>query len=94
MSDMEHNKGKLIPVALDNKYLGLEPEELEDVLYELGLVMIDHQAYSVEWEIQRGELYDFAYVDTNEDGSINFNTYHYNGGGHWTEVVEEALNND
>ena len=27
----------------------------------------------------------------NEDGSIDFHTYHYNGGGHWTEVVEEAL---
>ena len=91
MSDMEHNKGKLIPVALDNKYLELDQWELEDVLDEQGLVMIDHQAYKIEWEIKRGELYGFAYVDQHEDGSISFNTWHYNGGAHWTEVVEEAL---
>ena len=56
-----------------------------------GFVVIDGEIYSVEWEIKRGELYDFAYVDEHEDGSISFNTWHYNGGGHWTEVVEEAL---
>lgn len=91
MSDMEHNKGKLIPVELDQKYLELDGWDLQEVLEEKGLEMIDGQAYKVEWEVQRGELYGFAYVDKNEDGTIDFNTYHYNGGGHWTEVVERAL---
>jgi hypothetical protein len=91
MSDMEHNKGKLIPHFKANE---MQEDHLEDWLdenYE-DFTLIGDTVYKVEWKIKRGELYDFAYVDKNEDGSINFNTYHYNGGGHWTEVVEEALN--
>lgn len=89
MSDMEHNKGKLIPTNIDTE---LFDEEAFEQYSENGFVVIDGEIYSVEWEIKRGELYDFAYVNQNEDGSIDFNTYHYNGGGHWTEVVEGALN--
>lgn len=88
MSDMEHNKGKLIPTNVDTELFN---EEAFEQYSENGFVVIDGEIYSVEWEVQRGELYDFAYVDENEDGSISFNTYHYNGGGHWTEVVEGAL---
>ena len=88
MSEMEHNKGKLIPTGID---LELYDEDAIEELEENGLVVIDGEAYQVEWEVKRGELYDFAYVDRHENGSITFNTYHYNGGGHWTEVVEEAL---
>lgn len=88
MSDMEHNKGKLIPTNIDTE---LFDEEAFEAYSENGFVVIDGEIYSVEWEIQRGELYGFADVVENEDGSINFNTYHYNGGGHWTEVVEGAL---
>lgn len=88
MSDMEHNKGRLIPTGIDTE---LFDEEAFEAYTENGFVVIDGEIYKVEWEIQRGELYDFAYVDVNEDGSINFNTYHYNGGAHWTEVVENAL---
>ena len=91
MSDMEHNKGKLIPVELDQKYLELGRWDLQDLLEEKGLEMIGGQAYRVEWEIKCQDLYGFTYVEKNEDGSIDFNTYHYNGGGHWTEVVERAL---
>ena len=91
MSDMEHNKGKLIPVELDQKYLELDGWDLQELLEEKGLEMIDGQAYRPEWEIKGQDLYGFAYVEKNEDGSIDFNTYHYNGGTHWTEVVERAL---
>lgn len=55
------------------------------------LAVIDLKFYKLEWEIQRGELYGFAHVDKNKDGIISFNTWHYNGGGHWSEVVERAL---
>lgn len=88
MSDMEHNKGKLIPTNIDTE---LFDEDAFEQYTDNGFVVIDGEIYSVEWEIKRGELYDFAYVDEHEDGSIDFNTYHYNGGAHWTEVVEEAL---
>ncbi|MNG18263.1 hypothetical protein D3C84_1023130 [compost metagenome] len=88
MSDMEHNKGKLIPTNIDTE--NFTEDDFEN-LEENGFVVIDGEVYSVEWEIKRGELYDFAYVDENEDGSISFNTYHYNGAAHWTEVVESAL---
>jgi hypothetical protein len=89
MSDMEHNKGKLIPTNIDTE---LFSEEAFEEYSENGYVVIDNEIYEVVWEIQRGELYGFADVKQNEDGSIDFNTYHYNGGAHWTEVVEEALN--
>lgn len=88
MSEMEHNKGKLIPTNIDTE---LFYEDTFEEYSENGFVVIDGEIYAVEWEVQRGELYDFAYVDHNEDGSIDFNTYHYNGGAHWTEVVERAL---
>lgn len=88
MSDMEHNKGKLIPTNIDTE---LFDEDAFEQYTDNGFVVLDGEIYSVEWEIKRGELYDFAYVDEHEDGSISFNTWHYNGGGHWTEVVEEAL---
>lgn len=88
MSEMEHNKGKLIPTNIDTE---LFDEEAFEAYSENGFVVIDDEIYSVEWEIQRGELYRFAEATVNEDGSIDFNTYHYNGGGHWTEVVEGAL---
>jgi hypothetical protein len=51
--------------------------------------------YSVEWEIKRGtSCPEFADVKVNEDGSIDFHTYHYNGGGHWSEIVEDELNKE
>lgn len=88
MSDMEHNKGRLIPTGIDTEFFD---EDAFDAYRENGFVVIDGEIYRVAWEIQRGELYDFAYVNLNHDGSIDFNTYHYNGGAHWTEVVEGAL---
>lgn len=32
-----------------------------------------------------------ANADVQDNGDIHFETYHYNGGAHWTEVVEGAL---
>lgn len=108
MSEMEHNKGKLIPFEmteevakalveakgeLDSTYYTSYIEQVEDdyTWFDESLCKINGKWYKVEFEIKRGELYGFAEAKENEDGSINFNTYHYNGGGHWTEVVEGAL---
>lgn len=108
MSEMEHNKGKLIPFDLTEEsakeltfnkagelvlsdYCDTYLEQVTDDPCWYGIAQVGQKFYTVEWEIQCGELYGFADVVANEDGSIDFNTYHYNGGGHWTEVVEGAL---
>lgn len=109
MSQMEHNKGKLIPFDLTEavaKDLVIAKEGTEDNLdyptyleqvsddpswYDEGLCNINGDWYKVEFEIERGEIYGFAHAKKAEDGVIEFDTYHYNGGGHWTEVVENAL---
>lgn len=89
MSDYERNKGKLIPQPIDTEQFSGEDFE---AYQENGFVVIDNEIYAVEWEVKRErDCYDFADVKVNEDGSIDFHTYHYNGGAHWTEVVENAL---
>ena len=59
---------------------------------ENGFAVIDGEVYEVQWEVERdNDVPEFADVCVNEDGSIDFHTYHYNGGAHWTEVIEGAL---
>ncbi len=91
MSEMERNKGKLIPHFNKND---MQEDHLEAWLDEnyQEYTLIGNTVYQIIWEIHRGDAYGFADVNKNEDGSIDFHTLHYNGGGHWTEVVEEALN--
>lgn len=89
MSDMEYNKGKLIPTGIDTEHFTGEDW---DNMYDNGQVAIDGEVYSVEWDVCGGELPEVINIQENNDGSINFETYHYNGGGHWTEVVENYLN--
>lgn len=108
MSEMEHNKGKLIPFDLTEEvakalvetkggsledYYDSYLEQMSDdyTWYDEDLAKIAGKWYKVQFEIKSGELYGFAEAEENEDGSIDFNTFHYNGGGHWTEVVEGAL---
>lgn len=109
MSEMEHNKGKLIPFEMTEEVAESLVQEKNEVLdtnyytsyiaqvaedytwYDEDLCRINGKWYKAQFEIQRGELYGFAEAKENEDGSIDFNTFHYNGGGHWTEVVEGAL---
>ena len=64
MSEMERNKGKLIPTEMTE---------------EIAMKLVN----------DRGEGLDGyeTYLEKFED----FHTYHYNGGGYWTEVVEAQL---
>jgi len=106
MSEMEHNKGKLIPFDLTEEVAkALVEAKKEELEYETYLDQVESdytwynediayvggKYYKAEFEIKSGELYGFASAKVNEDGTIDFNTYHYNGGAHWTEVVERAL---
>lgn len=89
MSDMEYNKGRLIPTGVSVKDMS---EEEQDNLYDDdGIAVVNGLVYKVEWEARKEDLYELARANINDDGSIDFETYHYNGGGHWTEVVESAL---
>lgn len=89
MSEMERNKGTLIPIGVDTEHFGDEEFETYE---ENGFVVIDNEIYEVVWDI-RGDTdcYGFADVEVNSDGSISFHTYHYNGGANWTELVVEKL---
>ena len=89
MSDYERNKGKLIPTGIDTEGFS---EDDYDTYVENGFAVIDGEIYEVEWEVMReaGE-YTFQEVVENQDGTINFHTYHYNGGAHWTEIIEGEL---
>lgn len=91
MSDMEYNRGKLIPTGIDIDDYRESPDELEDLLHDNGFEVVCGEIYEVEWQNKREELYGFQRVSKNDDGTINFETYHYNGGGHWTELVEDEL---
>lgn len=89
MSDMEYNKGVLIPTNIDVEQFG---EDELDVYRENGFEVIDGEIYKVKWEVKRGELDQINNVTVcDETGMIFFETYHYNGGGHWTELVESKL---
>ena len=85
MSQTVLNKGRLIPITGDeyNKY---------DENYKCGThIKIDGQGYKIELEIDDGDVNEYSNIVENEDGSINFLTIHYNGGGHWTEFIEDFI---
>lgn len=89
MSEYERNKGKLVPTHIDTEHY---TDDDWDTLYENGMVNIYGEAYLVEWDVKgRTDQMGFSQVHENEDGSIDFHTLHYNGGGHWTELVKRSL---
>jgi hypothetical protein len=89
MSEMEYNKGILIPTHIDTEHFGQDEYETYS---ENGYVVLDGEIYTVKWEVQRGEIDQINNVRVcDETGYIFFETYHYNGGAHWTEVVESKL---
>ena len=104
MSEMELNKGKLIPtnktakeyaeIAVTGKlpkYADSKEEVLRDNQEDYNVVIMGDLVYKVEFEICGESATDFADAKRNEDGSIDFLTYHYNGSAHWTEIVEEVM---
>ena len=88
MSKMEYNKGKLTPIYVDTEHFTDEDYEMYT---ENGFALIDGEIYQVEWESRSEDLDEIARATVNSDGTIDFETYHYNGGAYWTEVVEYAL---
>lgn len=90
MSETEINKGLLVPHPSQSE---LTQEEITELLDDSdGWMMINDVLYSVEFEIERQTDPYFSQTSRNSDGSINFFTMHYNGGGSLQEVIEESLN--
>ena len=86
---MERNKGKLIPTGVDTEHF---TEEDFDTYSENGFAVMDNEVYEVVWDVKSDtDCYGFAEVKENEDGSIDFHTFHYNGGAYWLEVIEDQL---
>lgn len=88
MSETEINKGLLVPHPSQSD---LTEEEIDNLL-DNGCMMINDILYSVEFEIEHQTDPFFSHTTRNGDGSINFFTMHYNGGGSLQEVIEESLN--
>ncbi len=106
MSEIELNVGKLRPTDktkeyfieyFKNVYENLLPdwaddwdEVLSEVLYAEGYIKIDGKYYSFE-NVCDSDCYGFSKVFRHPDGTIDYITYHYNGGAFWTEVLEAEL---
>lgn len=89
MSYMEMNKGVLRPTGIDTENY---TDEDFDYLYEEGMMVIDGEVYSVDWEVKdKASTKGFSEISEEGDGSIKFFTCHYNGGAGLEEVIEGGL---
>ena len=88
MSDLERNKGILIPVGVDTEHF---TEEDFDTYRENGFMVLDGEVYEIKYEVESDIEVYFADIVENEDGTINFHTIHYNGGESLEEVIEDSL---
>ena len=93
MSKMEYNKGCLIPVTWEEILAEFPDADMIDLPYDTDgkYECFMGKLYRAEFEVQGGDLDQIARATEREDGTIEFETYHYNGGAHWTEVVEQGL---
>lgn len=90
MSEIVRNKGILIP------YKGKVTDEIEDDPSHFDLIKITQSGedffYYVIFEVESEHNTEFfAEVVKNNNGSINFHTYHHNGEMCIDDVIEEAL---
>lgn len=94
MSQMEYNKGTLREVSweyITRLYEDADPDDLPYTTEEM-FERIGGKYYEVEFLVRRGDLEnDFCNLDVRCYGEIDFETYHYNGGAHWTEIVGDEI---
>lgn len=105
MSDYERNKGKLTKVcavseitedmakeliAVKPEYYDTFTELLTDDPWEYGYAVIGKVLYKLDREEVDNDP-DYCNVTKNADGSFSFESYHYNGGAHWSELLEGKL---
>lgn len=101
MSEYEGHRGKLTPTTLDplelldiEGYTFDDDESVEynfnDCFYRGKYIMIDNKVY----QIDDNEYDDTERMDATlqEDGTITYDVYFYNGGCGFTEALEEVIN--
>lgn len=91
MSELERNKGNLcFASSVEDLQGDMDEFEFSDYLNEKGMLQIGKNVYTVVWYTKSDQDYiSFADVELNEeDGTIDFHTIHYNGGGSLQEVLE------
>lgn len=107
MSEMEYNEGKLIFVSDDIEQVAYElvqeqqikipdfyddaAEWFSDNCRDVDYMILNKKVYKAEFKYKRAEEPPEAVVVTEDDGTISFATYHYNGGGSLEDVIEDAL---
>ena len=95
MSRYEYNKGVLTPTTWEDiKSIYPDIEDDSDLEWDTGqgCVKIKDLYYKVSWKVKAGEdAPELINLRCRGDGSLEFETYHYNGGAHWTELLEDKL---
>jgi hypothetical protein len=100
---MEYNKGKLIRVDEPIEkiaerivvnmpsYYESKLEYFRDNHHEFDYAILCGVLYRVEWISKSADLDEIYNLTKDENGDLHFETYHYNGGADWTELVEDKL---
>ena len=106
MSDTEMNKGKLVPThmnqqkALDLCGAGYENiitdnpatwvEAIGEAMLTPDFIRLNGRQFRVDDHTRTTDL-DGCMVSENMNGTIDFQTIHYNGACSWEEIVEEEI---
>jgi hypothetical protein len=104
MSETEINRGRLVPDyrgfdAIAEEAVHSVPSWAEskfdafaDDPAHYGYEYINNTYYKLEDHSREDDAEDICELNVNkENGEIEFFTKHYNGGGHWTELIEDKL---
>lgn len=84
---ISHNCSSMMPTWCDSW-----DEYFDENSYEMGFVKLNGKWYEILSHHCTEEFE--SKITVNNDGSIDFLTYHYNGGAFWTEVVAELMRNN
>lgn len=85
--------GKMVSEVQSDGFDINDEDQWREIIGEYGLpyaLLGDDWYYIIEHRNDRN-VEGWAEVTKHEDGTYSFDTYHYNGGAHWTEVVEDEL---
>ncbi len=78
-------------IADVSKYYDSSTQALMEAPTEYGHALIDGIIYKFEESEVMDQDPEYCHVTKNDDGSFDFESYHYNGGAHWTELLEGKL---
>jgi hypothetical protein len=104
MSTTELNKGVIRPTSksleeiVDELVKEVPDEEVpswyngkREYVEERFIMEIEDQLYIIDLEIAQDEFEGYFAEFDERGGEIHFFTCHYNGGGHWKEIIEGYL---